>query len=134
VRLKELQAHWYDRLRDDGFDDIEVRGGDNASYRSITWASPKRGSFVDELQRESQAELYRRAGWFLHGFRFKSEEERVLWAMFADGVSYRDMSLRVGKSPSTICRALKKIIDGPFKDFVQARLSTDLYDYEEDTE
>ena len=135
MRFREIQAHWYERLRAEGFEDIEVRGGDGHSYRSIGAGRPDlrpgRG-YSTEINREAHVEFYRRAGHFLHGYRFKSDSDRLVWHFFCEGEPYRDIGIKVGKSAATVCRMVKRILDGPFKDFLQARLSTDLYDYEED--
>lgn len=132
MRFQEIQRHWYERLRDEGFRDIEVRGGDGCSYRSLYHGAPQARAGVGDLVRyESQGEYYRKAGWFLHDYSFQTDEERLIWSLYCEGVPYRDMEVRVGKSASTICRTLKRILDGPFREFLKAKLSTDLYDDEE---
>ncbi len=90
----ELQAVWDKKLAESGFKDAEQRSDGNLkdwdSLRFQRWYGPE--------EFRIKAEYYQAAGRFLHDYEFKSDIERQIWALHADGVSIRDILAQV-KSP-----------------------------------
>lgn len=84
--LKKLQKLWYDKLKKEGFDDIEQ--DENYLKR---WDSHWFNSQYSPEYFQNKAEYYRAAGKFLYEHQFKSELERQIWAKHAEGLTIRDI-------------------------------------------
>lgn len=84
--LKQLQAKWYGKLAQEGFDDIE-------------WSDPSTGRGQDsrylkrsriDLDRYEAMELFSRmAGIYANHATFELKWDREIWERFAEGLQYR---------------------------------------------
>lgn len=83
--LKKLQKVWYDKLKKDGFEDIERDENRLKVYSSYRFGK-KRG-MIQAGGYESKTEYYRLAGWFLHEHKFKSKVEKLIWQLHSEGKS-----------------------------------------------
>lgn len=84
--LKALQKLWYEKLKSEGFDDIE-----DGPYLK-EW-----DSFYFQTRHEPQSfslkhEYYYLAEHFLTSFEFKSEIEKEIWRLHSEGLGFRDIS------------------------------------------
>lgn len=88
--FKALQAKWYSKLEKSGFEDIEKHEGFlkwsprqtlNKSYNK------DRKPFLD-----AKETYFRLAGYFLYDYEFVKKNDRIIWKLHAEGVSYRQMS------------------------------------------
>jgi len=84
--LKFLQKKWYQILKDHGFDDIEQSNG------SLKRWSTEVSLLYEPHNIESKQEYYRRARIFLEHHRFHSKTQREIWALYSDGIPYRDIA------------------------------------------
>ena len=113
--LAALKAHWYARLRDDGFVDAE---SEYHSHYSHTHRGLKRGRHDPaRLARvfEIHSEFYRRAGHFLWDYEFPDETARHIWELFAEGKTFRLIAEQVGLSHVTVYRRVRALVEGDFK-------------------
>jgi len=93
--FKELQKHWYKKLKDSGFEDVE-----KDEYFLIRDARSKRIFRSDRSIEyyESVIEYYQLAENFLHDFKFKTEREKIIWEYHANGISMRDIVIIMQKA------------------------------------
>ncbi len=91
----ELQRAWYQRLEKEGFQDAEQLVGDQLVLKQIA-AHPYRNE--DQLGRTIKEAYFRLLGQEIQKAIFKSEVDRLILTMFADGHTYR-----------AICRALDNL-------------------------
>lgn len=84
AELKRLQKLWYAILRRDGFEDHEILCGQEMYLRS--YHSYDFGQM--EPERFAAQQLYFQvAGQFLHEHDFRSDKERLVWALHCEGFS-----------------------------------------------
>lgn len=94
--FKTLQKHWYKKLKEVGFEDIE----DTNSPREYlkTWHSTY---FIHRYTKETfeaKAEYYRMACHFLYEYDFENNLDRIIWELHSDGKSFRDISIHLKKN------------------------------------
>lgn len=85
--FKTLQAKWYKKAKESGFEDIE---------KDEQWLKRHTGFYgKDHLYRTEYArarrDYYIAAGQFLHSHLFDNEVDRRIWELHANGVSIRDI-------------------------------------------
>lgn len=84
--FKALDAEWKQKLKDDGFKDIE-RDDDRLQDWSAAFARHPEYN-------QSKEEYYRLAGQFLHEYRFQGPQaafNRQIWELHANGTSIREI-------------------------------------------
>lgn len=84
----ELRAEWYQKLKDEGFKDIEHHHKDDYA-NSVTTQSRH---FSDEVLRNSVQEYYNMAYHFLNEYKFENEKEKIIWEYYTEGLSYREIA------------------------------------------
>jgi hypothetical protein len=80
---KELKDSWGKKLEKTGFEDIERSDGTLKRWDSFYFAREKHGHHHGG--REFKEEYYRLAGHFLHDFPFKTDRDRKIWDLHAQG-------------------------------------------------
>ena len=90
--FKEIQTYWYGRLKDEGFDDIEDTNSPMEKLKS--WHS-FRFTHDDLDHFETRRAYYDRALEFLHSHSFESERDMSVWALHCEGVSIRNIALKL---------------------------------------
>ncbi len=108
--FKALQAKWYKKAKDSGFNDIESSETMlNPTTLGDTRYMISRGKFLIE----SKTEYYRLAGMFYHDYKFRSQLDRFLWKHNADGRSSSEiekiLKLKINISRRTVSRRLRKL-------------------------
>jgi hypothetical protein len=103
------RERWARRLKASGFKDIETRDGG--------LATAVRTDAKSVLSREGDevSEYHRRAAAFLHEHKFRSAEERRIWALNVEGASYRRMAAATGRSDKycwTVVDRLERLMLG----------------------
>lgn len=86
TELERLKEIWYKKLKDTGFDDIEL--SEQYSNRRSTSRS---NDWIDPLLRQATEDYYTMAYHFLHSYEFESEIEKVIWEYHAEGLSIRNI-------------------------------------------
>lgn len=123
---KQLIQQWYKKLEESGFQDIETAsgfltgtsyrgGGQHATYKHLREKMGKSRftaqSQVDESWAKNQdvQNYYYLAEQFANCYEFKSEIDKQLWTMYADGQTYREMGKTVGKSAYWVFQQIKRL-------------------------
>ncbi len=101
---KALQATWDAKLKKSGFVDIEQRDGNLKR-----WDGDKIPRRLSNLKFQVQAEFYRSAGMFLHEHTFVTSSEKNVWALFAEGLTVRDISKKLKKSKWNIHTTIQRL-------------------------
>lgn len=94
----QLKAKWDKILKDEGLEDIEDSNGNLKSWHSFKFYtsqfSSTNGTKVQDklIVNEAKQEYYRLAEQFLYSHKFKNKLEKSIWALHAEGLSYRDIA------------------------------------------
>lgn len=102
--LKELQKVWYQKLKDEGFKDIEQEGKNgflkewSRKFRIPYGSQVAKGYTTEDKIRDNEVKetYYRLAGHFLYDYKFKTETLRNIWELHSEGVSYRNIAKILG--------------------------------------
>lgn len=88
--FKKLQATWYAKLKDEGFEDIE-RSEDMLKVWSTTFtmAVPNSSTPIQLAAKES---YYRFATHFLNEYKFEKDRDKVIWEYHSNGISMRNIA------------------------------------------
>jgi len=79
AKFKALQAKWYERLKQAGFEDVEITTT-RLDYRNAIYRD-----------RMAVSDYYSAAADFLHQGEFDTARERDIWALHTDGLSHREI-------------------------------------------
>lgn len=121
--FKALQGKWYTKLEKSGFEDIEKEEGTLKWSPRQTLNKPynrDRKTFI-----ESKEVYFRLAGYFLYDHLFVKKNDRMIWKLHAEGMSYRQISAllkakRIKKSVTSIKETIHRLRSEMFsryKDF-----------------
>jgi hypothetical protein len=115
-QLKKLIAEWDKKLKESGFQDVEDRktgllkkcGGDELwepnSFNNfgVSWQEQEERTlknikfsgkgYSTFVWKQSQAEYYRLASIMCHDGVFKTDQEKTIWVLHAEGFSYRQIA------------------------------------------
>jgi len=123
---KQLIQQWYKKLEDSGFQDIEQvsgfltgtsfrGGGQNVTYKHLRTKLGKSRFTAQSQVEESWAknqdvqDYYYSAEQFANSYKFKSEIDKQLWTMYANGQTYREMAKSTGKSAYWVFQQIKRL-------------------------
>jgi hypothetical protein len=115
--LQELKAIWYKKLKESGFEDIEVSEDYLKRYSEQKFAQGQNnGKQVVDLilNFESKQEYYRLAGQFLWEHKFETPLAKLIWGLHAEGITYRKIpsllkARGITKSEGQVQRLLYKL-------------------------
>jgi hypothetical protein len=88
---EELRAIWYEKLKEEGFKDIE-----SDEHRLKVWSSSKFSKEPVELWQAKEA-YYSMAAKFLVDHKFEDKLERIVWEYYSNGMSVRDIATTLNK-------------------------------------
>ena len=91
--FKALQDKWYEKLKRNGFKDIEQ--GEEYGRMLLPFNS-ERFATNKEYNRDKE-QYYRLAGQFLHSYKFKNHTEMRIWELHSQGVSVRNIAKKMPK-------------------------------------
>lgn len=83
---EKLRAVWYNKLKVDGFVDIE-QDEENLKVWSTRWWNQAPHPIV----MEAKAAYYQLAERFLEDYKFKNKVERIIWEYHANAISIRNI-------------------------------------------
>jgi hypothetical protein len=83
-KFKALQKVWYDKLKKDGFSDIEQEDG-----KLKAWSSSFTALAKNTVLREAKTEYYRLVGQFLYDHEFDNALEKYVWELHAEAMGSR---------------------------------------------
>jgi len=112
--LKALQKHWYKKLKDEGFNDIE----DTNSPRELLkqWHSTYfyRHYTVETFQ--DKQDYWRTCSRFLHSHTFQTVHEKKVWELYCDGQSLRQIADQLRTKKKRVNKdSLNKIVSNLIK-------------------
>lgn len=89
-RLKKLQAKWYRKLKESGFEDIE----DTESPKEFLkeWHSTWFKTHSTPESFKERHRCYQQRTYFATSHTFSSELEERVWCLYSDGFSYREIA------------------------------------------
>jgi len=110
-KFKTLQKRWYLKLKESGFKEIEDT---ESSFEYLKdWHSHHFQKKYEPQTFEANETYYRMASGLLHLDTFKSDSEKKIWAMHADGIAIRKiaaaLSIKVWVVHRTITDLEKKM-------------------------
>lgn len=115
--FRKLQAHWYARLKEDGFEDLEYFHPDGeAADTLLDKHKIVRADRAPEVM-EHTAEFYRLCGLFLHDYAFESELDRNIWELFTEGTTYRAIASRLKISMRKTFQTITRLRTGAFEEY-----------------
>lgn len=88
--FKEIEREWYERLKKEGFEDIEYSGSPSKPLKQ--YASYYFIARTDPLSFESKQNYYQRASQFLHDYLFHSDQEKKIWELHCEGKTLRQIA------------------------------------------
>ncbi len=90
--LRALQKEWYQRLKDEGFRDIECKNQRFLKH----WHSRHFFDHYSPEQIEERLSYYRQIDHFLYHYEaFQSDQEQEIWRLHAEGYSRRKIALHL---------------------------------------
>jgi DNA-directed RNA polymerase specialized sigma24 family protein len=101
--VKKLNKLWQQKLKDNGFVDIENDYGMLHSWDSFRFAA------IDPDHFFAVREKYLEAGQLESLFDIRSELERNVWLHYCDGLSYRDIAKLVGRNKDHVQKIVWKL-------------------------
>lgn len=99
--FKELQRTWYQQLQKEGFQDAEEPIGDEMVLKQSA-AHPYHGA--DQLVRTSKEAYYRLLSQQVQEAEFRSEVDRIILTMFAEGSPLKSIREAISKLGMVRCR------------------------------
>lgn len=104
----KLRKVWYEKLKDDGFDDIEA-DDDKLKIWSSRFAQKQ-----SVLSWEAKAVYYQMATNFLTDFKFETTRDKNIWTYHANGMSAREITrtlrkVRIKTNRMTVWRTISRL-------------------------
>lgn len=101
AHFKRLQAEWYQRLKDSGFEDSEANGRLNeVDPRTV------RHALATRLEREA----YNDWAWGVYwSFEFSCEAEKLMWEQHAMGLSMSEIGKLTDTPTATVKWKIKQV-------------------------
>jgi DNA-binding NarL/FixJ family response regulator len=95
-----LQREWYDRLKEDGFQDIEKPNGEMKRKNIYT---------ISFQNRERIREFYTALGYFIHNQEgVLPDLDMKILTLYCEGMYIKNIALQVERTPKTIYNIIKK--------------------------
>lgn len=88
--LRTLRKTWYQKLKGEGFEDIEDDHGNLLNYHFNICKMR-----YHPVSYEAKLYYYQEAGTLLHTHSFKSIEEREIWKLHSEGLPVRKIADRI---------------------------------------
>lgn len=105
--LGRLRIEWYQRLKAEGFVDIEPlrRDGQDSDYLQL---SPMSARLEDvEDHGEDTSDYYSLAVEYLHHGRFRGALHRRIWGMHSEGVPMREIASQLGQTLKLVWQSVQ---------------------------
>lgn len=102
----QLRDAWYERLKKEGFKDIEIPTADGKVSESLLRQAHAN---LRRAYRPGGAFYFRKASWYLHHGEFQDDTERSIWAFHCDGLSTYKIAALLKKKPNWIGSVVRRI-------------------------
>ncbi len=108
--FKALKKEWYDKLKENGFEDIEHLDNSLARYESYHHAE----RYNDDIKRDAKIYYYDKAEKFYQNYKFSSEKDKTIWKFHKEGISVRNIvkqldAVGIKSSRDTVSRIVLKL-------------------------
>jgi len=90
--FKAMEQEWYQKLKEDGFEDIEDTSRKDMPLK--TWHSIK-FKLKDSKTRMHKQTYYEDAKELLLTYKFKNETHKTIWSLHCEGLSSRDIEVKL---------------------------------------
>lgn len=138
--FKALQKKWYDKLAEDGFEEIESIPSEEGSFlkrwdskrfihkRKYAVSKPLTVNFestftYDPLIPEACQEYYYRATHMLENYDFASVRDKNIWELYCQGLTYREIAIRVeGVTSLLVYRTVKRLREVVLRGNIKPRI------------
>jgi hypothetical protein len=107
AQYKKLQAKWYKKLADEGFQDIESPNSPKEMLKQ--WDSFYFQARYAPQDFEDKQKYYEMAREFLHVHKFESRMEKQVWEMYSEGVPYQEIGDHIGHSKFLVHKIVNKL-------------------------
>ena len=100
AEYKKLQAEWYDKLKDTGFIDLEWLDKKSGAGHSTPFLKQSNANLLKVYDKDVENHFRHARNFLTHGnFTHKRKWKRykVLWSLYCDGYSYREMIPEIKK-------------------------------------
>lgn len=104
-KFKQLQKTWYQKLKEDGFEDIEDTTNDKGHL--FTWHSAYFHSRYTPDAYAAKQDYYRLADAFNSRYEFESEQQKDIWHLHAEGQSLRNIATTLNISVYHVHKVVK---------------------------
>lgn len=110
--LQTLQGHWYKKLEDSGFidiEDVEHPESPLKAWHSLKWNN------INLDFKEKVEQYYQKARDLLHTYEFENDMHRRIWEMHTEGLSKRKIEIALNgaykrETIGNIIKALAQLI------------------------
>jgi hypothetical protein len=106
-QCRALRKSWYAKLKNEGFEDVELeqRTTDHKETLDLIY----RKDFHSSLTFQAKTSYFLWANQMLNCGNFDSFRDKMIWEYYAEGLSHREISKRVGLERSWCTRKIKAI-------------------------
>lgn len=104
--FKKLQKEWYDKLKAEGFKDIE-----NGRESNTVWQDAHVVNNGKYNRFYTNIDYYRSAGIFLHHYSFESPTDRAVWELHTNGASFRDIAVKLKCKTHVVLKIVHSLRD-----------------------
>lgn len=105
MNLKSLQKEWYEKLKQEGFIDIENSEGNGLrKYESKYFKAE-----YSPQEYRSKEEYFYQTNKFLCEYDFQTETDKEIWLLHSDGISIRGIALIVKLHFEVVRDTLKRL-------------------------
>lgn len=120
LSYEEQRKIWYEKLKDDGFEDIEDYGRDTLKR----WATSITGDLLrvnSKIVIEAKEEYYAMCRYLLSEYKFANNKEQIIWEYHTEGISARNIvkllkQARVCSTNRTAVLTIIKRLENTMKD------------------
>lgn len=119
--FKKVQDKWYEKLKDEGFQDIENTQHEERPLKKWHFNFFRNGRKSDRametnpaqrtlIEYRSTADFYQQASALLFTYRFENKTHKKIWELFCEGMTERHIAKKIKiYKKSTIHLVIKKI-------------------------
>ncbi len=94
--FKEEEAKWYEKLKQQGFDDIESQSKEGQAEYLKVWHHVYFINRYDTAVFSNKENYYRLAGRLLYDYSFRSSADKRIWKLHSEGRSVRGIAKTLG--------------------------------------
>lgn len=113
---KALQKIWYQKLKEEGFEDIENNerpGTPLNAWHSLKWR------YIPQERMEETMLYYAQAKELLYTFHFENTAQKRIWELHSEGLSKREIEKALAKTKTPFKREWIGVIINKIAEFIK---------------